>query len=505
MVTEGQCASGHRDGRAPRSRGECGWANADLARIGLLWVLIALYMLFGAAIFSALERPEELRARRRWEQQVTQFAREHQVSASDLRTLLKQYEEANAAGVRADPRRPRWDFSGSFYFVATVVTTIGFGMTAPSTICGKIFLIPYGLLGCAATILFFNLFLERAITLISFAMYRCHRRGRSRSRARDRAPGGGGGREGGVAVVEMEGEVKGVKDEEEDEEEEKKKKDWRPSVYHVTLVLSALALLVAFAASGLYSAVEGWGYFEALYFCFVTFSTMGFGDLVSGQRDWYAGTWVYQVSNSLVILLGVCCTYSLFNITSVIVKQGLNWTLTQLLCLWRGCCGGWCGWGGGGGSRAEQGPPGVIFCCCCCCYPGGGSHVGVGGGQTSLRTQLRLTATKHGRRWSFSVVRFASSSAPPRGKCWCSGAEVETVCSRAEVERGAKRVGDGVEEGHRCRKLGDAVSGARPQNLHTPVSGRRGSRTFARRNSLPEGVGAIAMLSNRLQETRINP
>ncbi|XP_062407992.1 potassium channel subfamily K member 13 [Sardina pilchardus] len=487
MGTEGQ-ASGHRRGDAPSGRGggSCGgngWVNTELARISLLWTLIALYMLFGAAVFSALEQPEELKARTRWDSQVAEFVRRHQVSPGELRTLLKQYEEANSAGVRVDPRRPRWDFSGSFYFVATVVSTIGFGMTAPCTICGKIFLIPYGLFGCAAGILFFNLFLERAITLISFLMDICHRR-RRRAKAGMRGSGEGGGGGGGGG-----------------EEEEEEEEQWKPSVYYVTLILGALALLVAFAASGLYSAVECWGYFESMYFCFVTFSTMGFGDLVSGQREWYAARWCYQVGNSLVILLGVCCTYSLFNIMSIIIKQALNWMLAQMLCLRRGC-GGTCSGGGQGDGDADdvddEGPRGVFCCCCFCCYPGV-SHHGSVQGQASLRTQLRLTATRHGRRWSFSVVRFATP-ATTGGKCWCNSSVVETVC-KAEERR------DAVEknvEGQRCKRPGEvATSGTGPLNLHTPVSDRC-SRTFARQNSVPEGVGAIAMLNNRLQETRIN-
>ncbi|XP_076137868.1 potassium channel, subfamily K, member 13 [Alosa pseudoharengus] len=479
MGTEGQY-SVHRRGDAPSGRGGgscggCGWVNTDLARICLLWTLIALYMLFGAAVFSALERPEELKAQSRWDSQVAEFVRQHQVSPGDLRTLLKQYEEANSAGVRVDPRRPRWDFSGSFYFVATVVSTIGFGMTAPCTACGKIFLIPYGLFGCAATILFFNLFLERAITLISFLMDICHRR-RRRTKASMRRSGEGG---------------------EEEEEEE-----WKPSVYYVTLILGALALLVALAASGLYSSVECWGYFESMYFCFVTFSTMGFGDLVSGQREWYTARWFYQVGNSLVILLGVCCTYSLFNIMSIIIKQALNWMLAQMLRLRRGC-GGACSGGTRGDGDADvdddddKGPRGVFCCCCFCCYPGV-SHDAVQG-QASLRTQLRLTATRHGRRWSFSVVRFAAS-ATPRGKCWCNSSVVETVCKVEERRDAAER----NIEAQRCKRPGEVVtSGTGPLNLHTPVSDRC-SRTFARQNSSPEGVGAIAMLNNRLQETRIN-
>lgn len=30
---------------------------------------------------------------------------------------------------------------------------------------------------------------------------------------------------------------------------------------------------------------EDWGYLDALYFCFVTFSTLGFGDIVPGTTN----------------------------------------------------------------------------------------------------------------------------------------------------------------------------------------------------------------------------
>ncbi|CAB1348584.1 unnamed protein product [Coregonus sp. 'balchen'] len=52
----------------------------------------------------------------------------------------------------------------------------GFGMTAPSTTEDKVLLVIYSLLGCSATTLFFNRFLERVITMLGFLMRWCHRR-----------------------------------------------------------------------------------------------------------------------------------------------------------------------------------------------------------------------------------------------------------------------------------------------------------------------------------------
>ncbi|XP_041654240.1 potassium channel subfamily K member 13 [Cheilinus undulatus] len=280
--------------------------SRETASFYLLFVLIALYMLAGAAIFSSLERPVELQAHQLWERRLQDFSQVHNISYEDLKSLLHHYEEARTAGIRTERGRALWDIPGAFYFVGTVVSTIGFGVTAPSTVTGKILLLFYGLLGCSATILFFNLFLERVITLLSFLILWCQRRrnghGELNSRASDN------------------------------------NQEWKPSIYHVTSILFVAVLLVACGAASLYSAMEGWTYFESLYFCFVAFSTVGFGDFVSGQRKQHEESRTYQVANCLLMLLGVCCTYSLFNAVSVIIKQGLNWMLRTLAWMYSGIC-----------------------------------------------------------------------------------------------------------------------------------------------------------------------
>lgn len=177
-------------------------------------------------------------------------------------------------------------------------------MAAPATLNGKIFLIFYGLIGCATTILFFSLFLEHTITLITVLTRWCRKQRRLKTHL-NTEPGDG-------------------------------QENWKPSVYYVTLILAVVAFVVSCGASGLYSAMEDWPYLESMYFCFVAFSTMGFGDMVSVQRACYEARWVYQIANSLMIILGVSCTYSLFNVTSVIIRQMLNWILAKLFGL-RGC------------------------------------------------------------------------------------------------------------------------------------------------------------------------
>ncbi|XP_042548690.1 potassium channel subfamily K member 13 [Dipodomys spectabilis] len=284
-----------------------GHLNEDNARFALLAALILLYLLGGAAVFSALELAHERQAKQRWEERLANFSRGHNLSRDELRGFLRHYEEAARAGVRVDSVRPRWDFTGAFYFVGTVVSTIGFGMTTPATVGGKIFLIFYGLIGCASTILFFNLFLERLITVIAYIMRSCHQRQLRRR--------------GALPQDSLKAPRKGEAD---------SLAGWKPSVYYVMLILCSASVLISCGASALYTPMEGWSYFDSLYFCFVAFSTIGFGDLVSSQNAQYDNQGLYRFANFVFILTGVCCIYSLFNVISILIKQTVNWILRKI-------------------------------------------------------------------------------------------------------------------------------------------------------------------------------
>uniref|UniRef100_UPI0037E96797 potassium channel subfamily K member 13 isoform X2 n=1 Tax=Semicossyphus pulcher TaxID=241346 RepID=UPI0037E96797 len=414
--------------------------NEDNARFCLLAGLILLYLLCGAAIFSALEHPFELHARRLWKQQLDNFTQRYRVNLGALHTLLRQYEEANGAGIRVDTLRPRWDFSGAFYFVGTVVSTIGFGMTTPATIAGKIFLIFYGLIGCAATILFFNLFLERIITMLAYIMRWCHER-------RLRCAG--------VGVEASREETSG---------EEDSLEGWKPSVYYVMLILGVASIVIACSASTLYSSMENWSYVDSLYFCFVAFSTIGFGDLVSSQRQQYESQEAYRLGNCLFILMGVCCIYSLFNVISIIIKQTLNWIVGKL---------------------------------CCNCL------------QKKKHNQRRLPAHLRQKRLKRNTVQPMSSHCPPGRHRYTEGS-VETVCD-SETEAGA--VNDGVYVGRRLSgemisvnefMVSNKVSLALLQKQLSETAHQGPRQSYGHQNGFSGGVGALAIMNNRLQETSVD-
>lgn len=335
----------------------------------------------------------------------------------------------------------------------------GFGMTTPATIAGKIFLIFYGLIGCAATILFFNLFLERIITMLAYIMRWCHER-------RLRCAG--------VRVESSREETSG---------EEDSLEGWKPSVYYVMLILGVASVVIACSASTLYSSMENWSYVDSLYFCFVAFSTIGFGDLVSSQREQYESQEAYRLGNCLFILMGVCCIYSLFNVISIIIKQTLNWIVGKLVCCGRhqpcSCSRHGCGW----------------LCCPCL--------------QNKKHKQRRLPPHLRQKRLKRNAVQPMASHCPAGRHRYTEGS-VETVCD-SETDAGA--VADGVYVGRRMSgemisvnefMVSNKVSLALLQKQLSETAHQGPRQSYGHQNGFSGGVGALAIMNNRLQETSVD-
>lgn len=129
-------------------------------------------------------------------------------------------------------------------------------------------------------ILFFNLFLERVITFLAWILRSVHmlrlksriRKNSLASRRSFKAP---------------EGRKASLPDILDDDADDLDMDQWKPSVYWVMLYLSLACCAVASCAAAVYAPLEDWEYFDALYFCFVSFATIGFGDFVSTEKTHY--------------------------------------------------------------------------------------------------------------------------------------------------------------------------------------------------------------------------
>ncbi|RZF39377.1 hypothetical protein LSTR_LSTR000898 [Laodelphax striatellus] len=300
----------------------------DNVRVGLLAVLLLAYMLFGALLFNRLEsgvgdnqqavlsaEGEEIYQQLRELLVVSQRLRSNSsTSEQDTQLILqyliqyhRQYRSDNLCANNSERQVDDWDLASSFHFVSTIVSTIGYGNTTPRTTAGRVAVLIYGFLGCSSGILFFNLFLERIITLLAYILRWFHMRKLKRLN-------------------------KALHQHHTSNEDEDSLDEWKPSVYWVMLCLAVSSVFIACCASFFYCQMENWTFSEAIYFCFISFATIGFGDYVSTQAKQYPYDCLYRGLNFVFIVLGCCCTYSLFNVTSIVIKQALNWMILRLDC-----------------------------------------------------------------------------------------------------------------------------------------------------------------------------
>ncbi|XP_076544749.1 potassium channel subfamily K member 13-like [Osmia lignaria lignaria] len=308
----------------------CTGLGEDNIRFILLFIVLVVYMLAGATLFQQLEADLEVRQAAEFWRVYHTFRRHHlqrsPVALQRLDELLYAYGNASSSGIINKSRR--WDFSGSFHFVSTIVSTIGYGNTTPQTSLGKVLAVLYGFVGCSGGILFFNLFLERIITFLAWILRNAHAR-HLRRRIRKNSVTDAGKRRSFRSSTEGKTTLPDILD---DDDGSLNMQEWKPSVYLVMLFLSVVCCIIACCAAALYAPLESWKYLDALYFCFISFTTIGFGDFVSTEKSHYPYVHWYRVANFLFLLIGCCCTYSLLNVTSIIIKQGLNYMIQKIQC-----------------------------------------------------------------------------------------------------------------------------------------------------------------------------
>ncbi|XP_054837370.1 potassium channel subfamily K member 15 [Eublepharis macularius] len=200
-----------------------------------LIVCVFSYLLVGAAVFDALESEAETGHKRLLEQKRLDLQRKYSFSSED-------YRELERLVLRAEPHRAgrQWRFAGSFYFAITVITTIGYGHAAPGTDAGKVFCMFYAILGIPLTLVMFQSLGERMNILVRMVLKKIKKCLGMRQ-----------------TTVSMKNMV-------------------------VVGFLSCMGTLGIGAAA--FSYFEGWTFFHAFYYCFITLTTIGFGDFVALQK-----------------------------------------------------------------------------------------------------------------------------------------------------------------------------------------------------------------------------
>ncbi|KPJ06601.1 Open rectifier potassium channel protein 1 [Papilio machaon] len=251
-------------------------------QLACMLALHIVYLLVGASIFYHIESPVELaqRAEEKLERLEIQnllyenyIPNDPEKQDSILRKLSDYCGKSMFNYTTEDEEPPfKWDFYHSFFFSYTVVSTIGYGNLSPTTHLSRILMIFYGLFGIPINgILLANLGEYFGLQLIS--TYRKYKK-RNEKRADN---------------LDYFFNNLGM-------------------LGQIMLYLIPGFLFFIFLPACIFVVFEGWDYVAAVYYAFVTLTTIGFGDLVAGTVNngfKYGYYFTYQIFLIIWITFGL--------------------------------------------------------------------------------------------------------------------------------------------------------------------------------------------------------
>ncbi|VDL80286.1 unnamed protein product [Nippostrongylus brasiliensis] len=240
--------------------------SALLPLLGLI-----VYTLLGAILFSELEGPneqyelEQLKKQRQELFDATVYrlnnVRAMQPMAAlnhTRRSLMKFQEKLGVEPVNTE--ETRWNFWGAVFYCMTVYTTIGYGNIVPVTTPGRVLTILYAFIGIPIAVL--TLFALGAL----FARF-CKTLWRLMLKSTT------------VVSKDLERKMSFVPS------EQSSSLDDEDLLSFPISFLVFLTVLWVFVCAWIFTLFEDWSYGTSLYFTLISFTTIGFGDVLPSEYD----------------------------------------------------------------------------------------------------------------------------------------------------------------------------------------------------------------------------
>ncbi|XGW35785.1 hypothetical protein V3C99_019179 [Haemonchus contortus] len=277
-------------------------AKALLPLLGLIF-----YTLLGAILFSELEGPNEQYEMEQLQKQRQELFENTVYRLNNVRamqpmaalnhtrkSLLKFQEKLGIEPVNFE--ETRWNFWGAVFYCMTVYTTIGYGNIVPATVPGRVLTILYAFIGIPFAVL--TLFALGAIfarickmlwKLVLKSTTVVHKDlGRKVNAAVGFDEGG-----------QMSHSSSSLEDED--------------LLSFPISFLVLLTILWVFFCAWIFTLLEDWSYGTALYFTLISFTTIGFGDVLPSEYD-------YIVIVGFLLLVGL----SLVSTVLTLIQQQIE-------------------------------------------------------------------------------------------------------------------------------------------------------------------------------------
>ncbi|XP_053489868.1 potassium channel subfamily K member 17 [Ictalurus furcatus] len=237
----------------------------------LLGVVYLTYVLIGGVIFWKLEGDQVMSDIARLEVKKEKMLQIYPcLGQSGLEELGDFMLDITRNGMSLKSNKTAggfWKFTSSAVFAATVVTTIGYGNITPSTWTGQMFCVIFAIFGIPLNMVVLN---QVGKYMLAIERNFC------------------------TSIAKKSSYQKCV----------------LVSLHFASFIGSAVLYLVV--PMVFFKTYEGWTYAQGIYYCFITLSTVGFGDFVANYNpnidfpDWYGcilGVWIFFGMAWLALLI----------------------------------------------------------------------------------------------------------------------------------------------------------------------------------------------------------
>ncbi|CAF0714316.1 unnamed protein product [Brachionus calyciflorus] len=264
-------------------------------RILLLAFIFLIYLFLGAYIFQRLNLPIELQERKDVFEYKKNFLQNHKcIDETNLNNFIEVIENAKRSGIafveNSQEFTPNWSFDGeTFFFVLTTLTTIGYGQTAPLTENGRLFTIFYIVLGVPLTMLLLTLIVDR----LEFEMTKNITRNRLMEYLNQKK------------YAKIPKDFASINSYPLREEPLVSKQKY---IYLQTFKVGFLLIVLIYLIPSYiftYIMEPDWSFLDSLYYCYISVTTIGFGDMVPGESYIGSKRKHYKLAVTFYLLFGV--------------------------------------------------------------------------------------------------------------------------------------------------------------------------------------------------------